>query len=93
LDLRHLTTPRAAEANMRELDLDSEGSVFAQLITQGINHFNSKNPRPLRLPVTRIDIQFDLLSADVPVVWSFLDMTSCRELYDPSSAPGVNADR
>jgi hypothetical protein len=55
------------------LDLDKDRSTLARGITEGVNAFVSASPRPLALPVTRIDIEFDLTTMDYPCVWAYLD--------------------
>lgn len=65
---------------MHQLDLDKDRSVFARLIADGLEQFLSASPCPLTLPVTRIDIKFDLTTMDQPCVWVYLDT-------EPQGAP------
>jgi hypothetical protein len=58
---------------VRLLDLDQDRAVFARLIADGVRTFNEASPPPLALPVTRVDIRFDLLSMADPCVWVVLD--------------------
>ena len=64
---------------MKLLDLDKDRPVFAQLIADRVSAFVTASPRPLALPVTRVDVKFDLTSMDVPCVWVELDTEPAGE--------------
>jgi hypothetical protein len=55
------------------LDLDKDKPVLARRLAEGVAAFAAASPPPLPLPVTRIDIQYDLTTMAEPCVWAYLD--------------------
>ena len=68
------------------LDLDRDRPVLARRIAEGVAAFASAAPPPLDLPVTRIDIEYDLTTMDEPCVWAYLDTHPGGEPASGSSA-------
>jgi hypothetical protein len=64
-----------------QLDLDKDRPLLARRITEGVSAFVSTSPRPLPLPISRVDIEFDLTTMDRPCVWAYLDT-------EPNGEPG-----
>jgi hypothetical protein len=69
-----------------KLDLDRDRPLLARRITEGVIAFVAASPRPLALPVTRIDMEFDLTTMDYPRVWAYLDTEPNGEPASGTSA-------
>ena len=61
------------DAMTLELDLTKDRETFRAMIAAGVAKFCEDPDAKNALPITRIDIKFDLLGGDCPVIEAYLD--------------------